>query len=152
MDVKNMLKHIKFGQLLPPQLKDNGDFADNTYFDTQGLAAAMVLLNVGTLDIAIGSTAEDAAPFLEECDTVDGTYTAISGAALAAVIGATDDNKMYGISVDLTKTHKRYLRVNAPHSGDGTAGANLGIIALGFPADVLPKSASEMGLEEFIEA
>ena len=152
MDLKSILKHAKYGELVPPQLKDNGDFAGNTYFDTQGLAAVLALLHVGALDIAVGSTAEDAAPFLEECDIVDGTYTAITGAALSAVISATDDNKLFGIHVDLTKTHKRYLRINAPHSGDGTAGANLSAIAIGFPADVMPNSAAAMGLEELIEA
>jgi len=152
MDIRSFLKHIKAGIMLPPQLKDNGDFAGNTYFDCQGLGALLVLIIVGTLDIAVGSTAEDAAPFLEECDTVDGTYTAVTGAALSAVIGATDDDKLFGISVDLSKTGKRYKRVNAPHSGDGTAGANMAIVALGFPAENIPNSAAEMGLEELIEA
>jgi len=67
------------------------------------------------------------------------------------VISATDDNKVYGIYVDLTKTHKRYIKVQAPHAGNATA-AILQITALGFPADVLPKSAAEMGLTELIEA
>jgi len=150
--LKSTLKHIKVGQLLPPEVKDNGDFTGNTYFDTAGLAEVLVLFNVGAGDIAIGSTAENAAPYLEECDTAGGSYTAITGAALSAVIGATDDSKIFGIHVDLTKTHKRYLRANAPHSGDGTNGGMLQITVLGFPAEVLPNSAAQMGLSELIQA
>jgi len=152
MDLRAILKSLKVGIMLRPQLKDDGDFANNTYFDTQGLSALLVLFIVGDLDAAVGSTAEDAAPKIEECDTSGGTYADITGAALSAVIGATDDNKLYGIFLDLAKTHKRYVRVNAPHAGDGTNGANMAIIALGFPADTLPSNAAGMGLAELVSA
>jgi hypothetical protein len=147
-----MLTSIKFGQLLPPETKDNGNFVGNSYFDTLGLATALVLFNVGAGDIAIGSTAEGTPPYLEECDTYNGSYTAITGAALSAVIAADDDGKQIAIALDLTKNHKRYLAVNAPHSGDGTVGGSLQITRLGFPSDQMPKSAAEMGLKELIEA
>ena len=152
MDSKSVLKHIKVGQLLPPQLADDGDFAGNTYFDTQGLSGVLVLMNIGTIDAAIGSTAEGTAVTLEECDTTDGSYTEISSAVLSAAIPATDDNKLFGIHVDLSKSHKRYLEIKAPHAGNGTTGANMGAVAIGFPADVMPNSAGEMGLEELIQA
>jgi len=146
-----MLKSIKFGQLLPPETKDNGNFVGNTYFDTLGLAAALVLFNVGAGDIAIGSTAEGTPPYLEECDTPGGAYTKITSSDLAAVIAADDDGKQIAIALDLAKSHKRYLAVNAPHSGDGTVGGILQITVLGFPSDQFPKSAAEMGLKELIQ-
>jgi hypothetical protein len=152
MDLRSILKCIKFGQLLPPETKDNGNFVGNTYFDTLGLVATLVLFNIGAGDIAIGSTAEGTPPYLEECDTYNGSYTAITGAALTAVIAADDDGKQCAIALDLTKSHKRYLAVNAPHSGDGTVGGILQITVLGFPSDQLPKNAAGMGLKEFIEA
>jgi len=151
MDLRSFAKRIKFGQLLPPELKNNGAFTGNTYFDTLGLGALLVLINNGAGDAAVGSTLSTTPPLLEECDTTGGSYTAITGAALAAVISATDDNKQYGIFVDLTKTHKRYIRVQAPTAANATA-ALLQITALGFPADTLPKSAAEAGLTELIEA
>jgi hypothetical protein len=152
MDLRAILKTLKIGQLVPPQLKDNGAFAGNTYIDTLGLSALLVLIEMGATDIAMGSTAITTPPLLEECDTTGGNYTAITGAALSAVIGAGDDNKLYGIHLNLAKSHKRYVRIQAPTAGDGTAGVNMSAIALGFPPDQMPKSAAEMGLAELIEA
>jgi len=152
MDLRAILKALKFGILVPPQLKDNGDMAGNTYFDTLGLSAALFLLIPGTVDAAMGSTAEGTAPAVEECDTTNGSYTAVAGAALADAIGAGEDNCLFGIFVDLRKSHKRYMEITAPHAGDGTTGCNFAAIAIGFPADQMPRSAGEMGLTELIEA
>lgn len=157
MDLRAILKMLKFKTVLPPQLKDNGDFAGNTYYDTQGLGSILFLLMVGTTDVAagdaIGSTAEGTAPLVEECDTTDGSYTAVASAALADAIQYNEDDKLFGICVDLTKTHKRYMRVQAPHSAAGAVnGSNLAVLAVGFPLDESPRNAAGMGLEELIEA
>lgn len=157
MDLRAIPKMLKFKTVTPPQLKDDGDFAGNTYYDTQGLAAILFLLMVGTTDVAagdaIGSTAEGTAPLVEECDTTGGSYTAVTSAALADAIQYNEDDKLFGIYVDLTKTHKRYMQVQAPHSAAGAAnGSNLSILAVGFPLDESPRNAAGMGLEELIEA
>jgi hypothetical protein len=157
MDLRAILKMLKFKTVTPPQLKDDGDFAGNTYYDTQGLAAILFLLAVGTTDVAagaaIGSTAEATAPLVEECDTTGGSYTAVTGAALANAIQYNEDDKLFGIYVDLTKTHKRYMQIQAPHSAAGAVnGSNLAILAVGFPLDESPRNAAGMGLEELIEA
>lgn len=155
--LKNIFNMLKFKLLLPPQLKDDGDFADNTYIDTQGMdGSLLVLIAVGTTDVAagdaVGSTAEGTAPLIEECDTTDGDYTAVTDAALSDAIQHDDDKTLWAIKVDLTKSHKRYMRVQAPHSAAGAAnGSNLCIIAMGVP-QVMPMSAAAMGLEEFVEA
>jgi hypothetical protein len=151
MDLRAMLKAMKVKQLLPPELKNNGAFDGNTYIDTQGLGALLVLINLGVTDVIVGSNDTSTPLLLEECDTSDGSYTAIEDAELSAVLGTGDDGKSYGIFVDLAKTHKRYMRVQAPTADDST-GANLQITALGFPSDALPKSAAEMGLTELVEA
>ena len=124
----NEIENSKILTMLPPQLKNDGDFDGNTYADTQGFSDLRAMFIVGTLDAAIGSTAEGTPLLVEECDTTDGSYTAVAGAALSAVIGAGDDNKNFCIGVDLRKTHKRYMRVQVPHSGAGTTGGNLCII------------------------
>ena len=152
MDIRAMLKALKFGLLTYPQLKDNGALANNTYIDTQGLSALLILIQVGAIDIGLGSTLATTPPLVEECDTTGGTYTAVTGAALSACPGASDDGKLYGIYVDLTKTHKRYMQVQAPTAGDGEAGVAAAILAIGFPSDVMPRSATEMGLAELISA
>jgi hypothetical protein len=146
------LKALKFGLLTYPQLRDNGALASNTYFDTQGLSALLILIQVGAIDIGLGSTLSTTPPLVEECDTTGGSYTAVTSAALSACPGASDDGKLYGIFVDLTKTHKRYMRVQAPTAGDGTAGVAAAILAIGFPSAVMPRSATEMGLAELISA
>jgi hypothetical protein len=152
MDLRSILKTLKFGPLIPPQLKDDGDFAGNTYFDTLGLSGLLVVMHVGTVDAAIGSTAEGNAVKLEECDTTDGTYTDITSAALADAIAATEDDSLFAIAVDLTRSHKRYIEITTPHAGDGTTGCNLSAIAIGFPSDESPRNAAGMGLAELIEA
>jgi len=150
MDMKSLLKHIKVYLLLPPQLKNNGAAAGNACFDCAGLSGVLVLGNVGTTDAALGSTASTTPLYLEECDTTDGSYTKITDSDLAAVISATDDNKFFGWFVDRAKTRKRYIEVNAPTLANGTTGANLVIIALGFPSADLPVTAAQQGLKELI--
>jgi hypothetical protein len=152
MDLRAILKALKFGTLVPPQLKNNGDLAGNTYFDRLGLSGLLVLFITGTTDAALGSTAETTPPLLEECNTTDGTYTAITSAALATVIAAGDDDTLRGIFVDGSKSKKRYVRIQAPHSANGTTGDNFCAIAIGFPSDQFPKNAAGMGLAELIEA
>ena len=147
------IQETKTAILLPPQLKDDGDFAGNTYVDTQGWGHARFLFIVGTVDEAIGSTAEGTAPLIEECDTTDGTYTDVTSAALADAIGATEDDSLFAIDIDLTKSHKRYMEVQAPHAGNGTTGCNLAIIAiLSKPEGNGPASAADQGLTEHIKA
>ena len=152
MDMRSMLKALKFTALLPTEkFKNNGAFGGNTYVDTLGLSAILFLIDLGTTDVVVGSGGTSAALFVEECDTTGGSYTAVASAALAAVLGATGDSKLRGIYVDLSKSHKRYMEINAPTAGNAT-GANLNITAIGFPSDQMPKSAAEMGLTELIEA
>jgi hypothetical protein len=152
MDARAILKALKFGQLLPTEkFKNNGAFGGNTYIDTLGLSAILFLIDLGTTDVIVGSTDTSTPLYIEQCDTTGGTYTAVTSAALAAVLASTGDSKLRAIYIDLAKSHKRYMRVNAPTAGNAT-GANLNITAIGFPSDQMPKSAAEMGLEELIEA
>jgi len=150
IDVQNM----KFVILLQPETKNNGDFTNNTYVDTQGWNHLRVLFITGviTASAPIGSTAEGTAPLVEECDTTGGSYTAVTGAALADAIADSEDNKLFAIDIDLAKTHKRYMQVQAPHCGDGTPGASLAIIGVLSKGDISPKNAAGMGLTELIAA
>ncbi len=151
------VQNMKMAILTPPQLKDDGDFAGNTYVDTKGFAHLRVLFIVGTTDVAagdaIGSTAEGTAPFVEECDETAGSYTAVTSAALADSIQYNEDDKLFAIDIDLTKSHKRYMRVNAPHSAAGAVnGSNLAILAILSRPSIGPKDAAGQGLTEWIKA
>jgi len=137
--------------LLRPQLRNNGAFANNTYVDLSEWNHARFRFIVGDTDVIIGSGDTSTPPFVEECDTTDGGYTAITGAALSAVIGAGDDNKQFAIDVDLTKKHKRYARINAPTAGN-SSGANLTIICDLSRGAKSPLNAAGMGLAELVTA
>ena len=152
MDIRAFLKSLKFRNMVQPELKDNGAFTNKTYFDTQGLSGLLILFIMGQLDIGMGSDAATTPPKLEECDETGGTYSAITAAALSACPVTADDGKMYGIFVDLTKTRKRYIQVDDPVAGDGSAGVAACVLGIGFPSDVMPRSAAEMGLAELISA
>jgi len=137
--------------LLRPQLRNNGAFANNTYVDLSEWNHARFLLAVGDTDVIVGSGDTSTAPFVEECDTTGGDYTPITDAELSAVIGTGDDNKLFAIDVDLTKTHKRYARVNAPTAGNQT-GANLAILCILSRGAKSPLNAAGMGLAELVTA
>jgi len=136
---------------LRPQLKNNGAFDNNAYWDRKGWAHERVLFVVGDTDVIIGSTNTSTPPFVEECDTVGGGYTAVTGAELSAVIGIGDDNKLFAIDIGLTKSHKRYGRVNAPTAGNDT-GANLAIVVQLSRPSIGPKNAAGQGLAEHVAA
>ena len=148
------VQNTKIGILTPPQIKNNGDFDTNTYLDTQGYNHLRVLFITGviTASAPIGSTAETTAPLVEECDTTGGSYTAVPGAALADAIADSEDGLLFAIDIDLTKSHKRYMQVQAPHVGDGTPGAALCIIGILSRAEIGPANAAGMGLAELIAA
>lgn len=146
------IQETKVGILTPPQLKNNGDFDGNTYIDTQGFNHLRVLFIVGTVDEAIGSTAEGTAPKVEECDTTDGSYTDVSSATLADAISASEDDSLFAIDVDLVRSHKRYMQVNAPHAGSGTTGCNAAIIGILSRPEIGPSSPASQGLAEHIKA
>lgn len=142
--------------LLPPQLKDDGDFANNTYVDVRGWGYAEFLFLVGDTDVAagdaIGSTAEGTAPYIEECDESGGSYSKLTGAELGDSIQYNDDKKQFQIDVNLMEVeHKRFMRVNAPHSAAGAVnGSNLGIVCILSKPEIGPISPAERGLEEHV--
>ena len=146
------IRKTKIVQLVPPQLRDDGDFAGNTYVDTLGYNHVEFQFITGTLDAAIGSTAETSPLKIEECDTTNGSYTDVTGAAMAAVIAAGDDNKMSVIDIDLAKSHKRYMEINAPHAGNGATGCNFAAQAVLSRPNVAPLTAAQRGLSEWITA
>jgi len=149
----NAIEQMKFTLVLPPISANNGDYTGNTYVDTKGWSHVRFLLVTGSLSSAVGSTAEGTAPYVEQCDTSDGSYTTVSSAALADAISDSEDDSMFAIDVDLTKLHKRYMRVNAPHAGVGAD--LLAIIAILSKKDSGPAfggGASEAGLAEKISA
>lgn len=136
--------------MLPAQLKNDGNFAGNAAMDIRGAHEACVEIHTGTIDCAIGSTAETEPLKLEECDTEGGSYTDIEDAELAAAIANTKSDKIYRIDIPMDRTRMAFVRVNAPHAGAGSTGANLTIIGRKAKLENGPANATERGLEEHI--
>jgi hypothetical protein len=136
--------------MLRPQLKNNGAFENNTPVDCAGWGHLRVEFIVGDTDVAVGSGNASTPPKLEECDIEGGSYTDITDAELAAVLGAGDDNKVKAIDVDLTHSHKRHVEVNAPTADSGSTGCNLCIIATLSKPNISPKDADGQGLAELV--
>lgn len=142
----------KFVLLLRPQSANDGDFSNNTYVDTSGWAHARFLLQTGDLAAAVGSTAEGTAPLVEECDTTGGTYAAVTSAALADAISDSEDNQLHAIDVDLNKSHKRYMRVQAPHAGAGACNLAILCILSNKISGTFDGGATDAGLDEKVSA
>ncbi len=132
--------------MTPPQLKDNGAPAGITWADTQSWSHLRCRIIVGTTDKDMTAAAK-----MTESDTTGGSYTDITSAALANAVLATEDDKIFAIDVDLTKTHKRYIKC-ALTAGDGTTGTNLCVLGTLSRPDKTIGSAANAGLQELISA
>jgi len=140
---------LKYGICVGPQLGDDGEVTGNSYVDLFGLSDVMFLFITGVMDADIGSTLATTPPLIEQCDTTNGEYTAVPSAALSDVIQDTESNTLRAIRVDLTKAHKRYMKVQTPAVANGTTGSNLAVIWVGDPAGK-PESAADRGLVEYV--
>lgn len=146
------IQSTKVGIMLAPMLVSDVTVTGNTYIDTLGYAHLRVLFISGTNDETFGSTSATTAPYLEECDTTDGSYSSLSstpGAVLSDYIRAADDNKVFCIDLDL-RGRKRYIEVNTPICGNGTTGVNICILGILSKAQIHPDSASEGGFEDWV--
>ena len=144
--MKFNIKETSYGLLVPPQLKDDGAPAGLTYLDSAGYAHLRALIIIGTTDVAMTASVK-----LQHCDTSGGSYTDIASAALADAIGATEDDSMFAIDVDLTGSGiKRYIKALAT-CGDGTTGTNICVVGILSNAEHHAGNAADAGLTELIE-
>lgn len=115
----------------PGVIKDNAAFVANVIdLASEAVRGAQFL----TFDVLIGSI--DAAMAVLKVmesdtktnDTTLGGTPALVVDVLATVIpGATDDNKIYRVTIDLRATRERYLQLQAT-AGDGAAGTYLSAV------------------------
>lgn len=146
----NVLQMLKVTGLVAPQGVDNTVYAENAAVDTFGLKELAFLVHAGALAAAVGSTTAATALKVEECDTVGGSYTEVTNAALADAIADTEGGGLFAIVVDLKKSHKRFMRLKDPTAGDGSGTVSyLSAVAIGLP-DQQPTSAADAGLTELI--
>jgi hypothetical protein len=150
----NDVERMKYVMLLEPETKNNGAFTTNNYVDTRGWDKLRVVIQYGVSDCTVGSTnAATTALLVEEsADTSFGSATAVTGAALSAVLSATGDHAIRAIDIDLRKTHERYMRVQAPTASNST-GAGLAILGIlsGKASGTFGGGAAESGLSELVQ-
>lgn len=146
----NAEAQVYYSLLVPPQLKDNGAPTGLTYMDTNpngvNYSQASFAIQIGTTDIAT-----TAAPLISECDTTDGSYTAVTSAALGDAISATEDDGVFVINLDLRYAHKRYLKCEIT-AGNGSAGTNLSVLGILRSPNRTTGSATDTGTTEVINA
>lgn len=147
MAVGNSVQKQKIVALVQPQaIKDDALFVGSVgstpaYCDCSGWNSARVVFQIGSIDATIAKMN------VYECDTSGGTYTEIAGADFVADTtsepGASDDNKIYSVYLDMRK-QMRYLEVEL-QAGDGAAGTYATAFVILSDPDIAPNSASERG-------
>lgn len=136
----------------PAVIKDNASYTA-TEIDTQGYSSVDVIFALGASDIAM------AALKLQESDTagsgqaditglVFGTSTNIAGST-SALPSATDDNKVYILSIKNMQGRKRYLTLVAT-AGDGSVGTYASAITILSKGDIQPLTAAGIGCGDIL--
>lgn len=124
----------------PGAIVDNAAFTTAT-IDTKGFAFVTIILLLGAMDIALA-----ALKLRESDDSGMSGAVDVDGADFstdATLPGATDDNKLYAIHVNL-KGRKRYLDLSLT-GGDGSAGTYAAALAILSDAEEAPSSAEGRG-------
>lgn len=139
--------------VLPPVSASGGAHSGNTYVDTQGWGHVRFKIIAGSLGANVGSTNSTTPLYVEECDTAGGGYSAVTGAAMAAVLtGTTHNNTVHGIDIALTKSHSRYMRMNAPTAGAGACVLAIEAILSRKESGFKSGSAADSGLTTLVSA
>lgn len=148
---------IKVVPVVFPQAIDDDDapvgaFADGAprSVDRQGFDHALVIVTLGETDIAVASLGVYSGPAAAS-GASDSTYALITGAALtgAALPSATDDNKLFGFSIDLRALNNRYLAVDIV-MGNGSAGGFTTCHVLLTRGDEIEATAASMGFDTLV--
>ena len=136
------LQNFKFVNVTPPAAIIDNAAAVTAAVDTKGFDECAFLVQLGALDIAV------AALKLQESDSAGSGYTDIAGADFSVspltLPSATDDNKLYLITVNLVG-RKRYLDLSLT-LGDGAAGTYVAVLAILGRGQQTPATAANRGL------
>jgi hypothetical protein len=141
----NQLQNVKVVKVTQPgAIVDNAAFTTAT-IDSLGYRKMLIIVALGALDIALAAlklTNSDASNMASPTD-VSGADFSVSPLTLPA---ATDDNKLYGIHVDV-RGKKRYFDVSLT-GGDGAAGTYADVTAILFDPEESPATAAERGFAQ----
>jgi len=134
-----------FAAIPPAGIKDNAAFdslvLDKNDFDGADYVEFIGLL--GATDVEMATLRVMESDTKTNDTTLGGTPAVVKDAATKP--GATDDDKVFAIGLDLSKSRKRYLQLQAT-AGDGTAGTFLSAIAIASRPREAGSSAARRGL------
>lgn len=151
----SLLQQLRFALGQPP-IDGNGTTKVGTSLDLQlaGLAGGSQTssgVSEVTALIALGNIAGTAITSItvKECDTVGGTYTAISGASFASTsISATSDNTLLACNIQLGGVRKQFLQVEIVCGAVATLVCAVWLIA---GNGQMPTTAAQAGLTEYLK-
>ena len=139
--------NMRVDQVVASQaIKDNTGWT-TTEVDTKGCSAVHFLIQLGATDKAM------AALKIQESETSGSGYADITGADFsvspATVPSATDDNKNFCVTVNMTANRKRYLELVAT-AGNGTAGTFLVCSVIKERLNDGPATAADRGFAQHL--
>lgn len=140
----HVTQQVKYVQAIKPQaIADNASLTPEV-IDTLGFNELALVVMVGPTDIAFTALK------VQECATSGGSYTDVTGAnfavAPATLPGATDDNKNYGVFINL-QNRQRFIKIIAT-AGDGTTGIEAAAIGILARPETVPSNAASRGLAQ----
>jgi len=139
-------QETKVLSLIPPTaIKDNAAFV-STVIDKNDLDGADyldILGHLGATDVEMAQLRVMESDTLSDATTLGGSPSLVKDATTKP--GADDDNKVFAFGLDLSKSRKRYLQLQAT-AGDGTAGTFLSAIAIASRPREAGSSATRRGL------
>lgn len=141
----NDLQNVKWQNITPAAaIVDNAAVTTAT-IDTKGFTKLLIIVALGALDIAVAAMKlqHSVNSNMSSPSDISGADFSVSPLTLPA---ATDDNKLYGIFVDL-RGKRRYLDLSLT-AGDGAAGTYVSVLAGLYGAAEHPNSATERGFAQ----
>lgn len=141
----NNLQNLKFQNVTPPQAIIDNAAVTTGAVDTKGWSKLLFIVQYGAMDIAttiLKLTESDASNMSGAVD-VSGADFSVSPLTLP---GATDDNHLFGIFVEL-RGRKRYQDLSLT-VGDGAAGTFVSVLAILDSGVEHPDTAAERGLTQ----
>lgn len=131
--------------ITPPQGPVDNAALTTAIIDTLGAGYVAIFIALGALDIAVAAlkvTESDAANMAGATDVPGADFSV----APATLPGAGDDNKVFGIFIDM-RGRKRYLDLTFT-GGDGAAGTFAFVWAELSRLSTSPRTAAERGLAQ----
>ncbi|MEM6334867.1 MAG: hypothetical protein AAF823_16165 [Planctomycetota bacterium] len=145
------IQNLIFRPAIPPAAQaDNTAPASNVIDinDGGGAAYLIFILTLGATDVALAELKVNESDARTDDTTLDAGTEVVDWSATKTLPGATDDDKVFAVVVDLRKSRKRYQQL-ALTAGNGASGTFVSAVA--FFSNV-GKSDAAMGCADLLAA